>query len=95
MKKVNLGESGGDGDEESGGGPEESAEGDDGGAVVADGEVGGEWVTRGLDDGSEEREGAEASGVRVQRRADFLVHSRQQRFIGAFHYSRQIYQNQS
>lgn len=90
---INLGEGGGDGDEESGGGPEQSAEGDDAGPVVADGEVGGERVARRLHDGSEEGERAEPGGVGVQSSTDFLVDTRQQGLIGAFHNPGQIHKD--
>jgi len=89
-----LEESGGERDEEGGGGPEEGPDGDDVGAVVAHGEVGGDGVAGGLYDGSEESEVTQTGGVGVERRANFLVHSRKQRLVGPLHYPRQVHQQQ-
>lgn len=73
---TDLSESGGEGNKESGGGPKESTEGDDVGTVMARGEVRGDGVARGLNDGSEESEGTKSRWVSVKCRTHFLVHTR-------------------
>lgn len=70
-----LGESGGESDKKSGGGPEEGTSGDDVGAVVADGEVGGDWVTDGLNNGPEESERTQTRRVGVQSRTNLSIHT--------------------
>ncbi|GER47616.1 DNA (cytosine-5)-methyltransferase 3A [Striga asiatica] len=91
---LNRGGANREGDEEGSGGPEEGAGGDDVGPIVADGEVGGERVAGGLDDGSEEGEGAEASGVGVEGGADLLIDPRQQGLVGPLHDSSEIDQDE-
>lgn len=65
------------------------------GPVVVHGEVGGERVARRLDDGPEEREGAEAGGVGVEGGADLLVNAGEERLVGLLHDPGQVHQYQS
>lgn len=91
---AHLEEGVGEGDEEGGDRPKQSSERYDVGAVVAGGQVRREGVAGGLDDGSEEGEGAEAGGRGVQRRAHLLVHRRKERLVGSLHDRSQVHQDQ-
>lgn len=83
-----------EGDEEGGDRPKQSSERYNVGAVVAGGQVRGEGVAGGLDDGAEKGEGTEAGGRGVQRRAHLLVDRRKERLVGSLHDRRQVHQDQ-
>lgn len=56
-----------------------------------DGEIGGEGVAGGLDDGSEEGEGAEAGGVGVEGGAHLLVDAGEEGLVRLLHDPRQVH----
>lgn len=93
FRVMDLSERGGDGNEKGGSSPKKSTESDDVGPVVTGGEVGGERVASGLDNGSVECERAQSGRVSVQGCSDLLVHSRQQGLVGTLHYSGEVDQD--